>query len=89
MARYRSPAAWRRRLVKKMKRRALTFQDRAETPEEAKAWGKVASWCSDILGYSELRENDDLGLRQLTDHELDQIIFERNDPIRDGNTDEP
>lgn len=35
-------------------------------------------------GYSELRGNDDLGLRQLSDRELDQIIFERNDLNRDG-----
>jgi len=84
MSRSRSPAAWRRRLVKKMKRRALKFQDEAETPEEAKAWGKVVSWCTDILSYSELRGNDDLGLRQLSDRELDQIIFERNDLNRDG-----
>ena len=79
MGRHRSPAAWRRRLVKKMKRKALKFQDDAKTPEECLAWDKVVTWCQSILSYSEIREKGDLGLRNLSDEEMDQIINETDD----------
>jgi len=70
----RSPSAWRRRFVKKMKRRALKFQDDATTPEEYLAWNKVAGWCESILSYSIIREKGDLGLPHVPDETIDEIL---------------
>ena len=70
----RSPSAWRRRFVKKMKRRALKFQDEAQTPEEYLAWNKVAGWCESILDHSVLREKGDLGLYHVSDETIDEIL---------------
>ena len=70
----RSPSAWRRRFVKKMKRRALKFQDEAETPEEYIAWNKVAGWCESILDHSVIREKGDLGLYPVSDEKIDEIL---------------
>ena len=72
--RARSASAWRRRFVKKMKRRALKFQDEATTPEEYLAWNKVAGWCKSILSYSVLREKGDLGLYNVSDETIDEIL---------------
>jgi len=70
----RSASAWRRRFVKKMKRRALKFQEDATTPEEYLAWNKVAGWCESILSYSVLREKGDLGLYHVPDETIDEIL---------------
>jgi len=70
----RSPAAWRRRFVKKMKRRALKFQEEAQTPEEYLAWNKVVGWCQSILNHSVLREKGDLGLYHVSDEIIDEVL---------------
>jgi len=70
----RSLSAWRRRFVKKMKRRALKFQEEAKTPEEYLAWNKVAGWCESILDYSVLRERGDLGLYHVSDEIIDEVL---------------
>ena len=77
MGRSRSPSAWRRRFVKKMKRRALKFMDDAETAEDILAWNKVANWCQSILGYSVMRENGDLGLYHVSDEIIYDILKEK------------
>jgi len=70
----RSPSAWRRCFVKKMKHRALKFQDEAQTPDEYLAWNKVVGWCQSILDYSVLREKGDLGLYHVSDDKIDEIL---------------
>ena len=72
--RSRSLPAWRRRFVKKMKRRALKFQEEATTPEEYLAWNKVVGWCQSILDYSVLRSEGDLGLYHVSDDKIDEIL---------------
>lgn len=70
----RSPMAWRRRLVKKMKHKALKFQNEASSIEEILAWGKVITWLESILGNSEMRWRGDLGLRELSDEEIEETL---------------
>ena len=53
--------------------------DDAETAEEILAWNKVANWCQSILGYSVMREKGDLGLYDVSDEIIDNILKgERN-----------
>ncbi len=52
-----SRGAWKHRVIKKFRRKALTFQRRAKTKEEYEAWRKVEDWFNSILGKQELDEN--------------------------------
>ena len=69
-----SPAALRRRMIKSMKRRALKFQEEATTPEEFMAWGKVVKWCADMLSFSVIRKEGDLGLWSICEERMEQIL---------------
>jgi hypothetical protein len=37
-------ASWKYKVIKTMRARAITFQNKAETIEEKEAWNKVVSW---------------------------------------------
>lgn len=72
---YRSTGSWRYRTIKHYKHRAQKFQDKADTPEEAAAWGSVIQWFDSILARSYMNERDAIALPVVTTEELD-IGFE-------------
>jgi len=52
----RSLGAWKHKIIKNFKHRAITFQQRAKTIEEFRAWKKVEEWCDSFLGKQVLNE---------------------------------
>jgi hypothetical protein len=60
----RSYANLKYKLIKGMRNRALTFKDRADTPEKREAWAEVVTWMDSFLRpeYRILTKNGAIGL---------------------------
>lgn len=63
---------WRQRVIKHYLHRTITFQMRAKTPEELKAWSEVEKWFRAILNKGYSNEHDVIVLPKIYPEELEK-----------------